>query len=254
MNRALTNRLLNEYLDGEIGLADKAELERMMAADPALRKQYQDLRRMSLLLGSRPEVLVHPSRFRHKLIQRISAPERMVFTPQRAFAGAMLVALLVVSLTFAIVMYQEKLLGGWPVMQDAIPAASQASGNDLLIFVPVPAEDYFDRLLLETQLGMVDHATLSPFVAQTSVYEGATCRKSNGLSSVHFQQDLPEALRLNVTARQAHALYNLAVELGGEHTRLAWQAEDGGTIPADFEVFYADHSANEPIRLYLEFE
>ena len=51
MNRALIRRWINEYLDGEIGLADKAELEQIMAAEPEVRREYMQLRRAGLLLG-----------------------------------------------------------------------------------------------------------------------------------------------------------------------------------------------------------
>ncbi len=252
MNRALTNRLLNEYLDGEIGLADKAELERLMAADPALRKEYQEMRRLSLLLGSQPEVIVHPYRFRQKVLHLVNAPARLILTPQRAFAGAMLVALLVISLTFSLVMYQEKLLGGWQQAPASTVAASQPGGNDLVLQIPVTAEDFFDRLLLETQLGMVDDSALAPFIAQTNVYEGATCRQSGGLRSVRFPQQLPGSLRLNVNAQQAQALHSIAVELGGERTRLAFQGANGSEAPADLVQFFAQHGS-QPVRLYLEF-
>ena len=49
MNRAIIRRWINEYLDGEIGLADKVELERIMTDHPEVREEYGRLRRISLL-------------------------------------------------------------------------------------------------------------------------------------------------------------------------------------------------------------
>src|SRR5690606_24424933 len=71
VNRTKAKRWLNEYLDGEIGLADKAEFERLMAQDPELRREYEQMRRIGLLMSSGPEVEVHPSAFRAKLMERI---------------------------------------------------------------------------------------------------------------------------------------------------------------------------------------
>jgi hypothetical protein len=254
VNRALIKRLLNEYLDGEIGMADKAELERQMAADPALRKEYQDMRRVGLLLGSQPEILVHPYRFRQQLLKRLSAPQVPVFTPQRAFAGAMLVALMVVTMTFALVMYQEKLLGGWnSTVATPLPVKVQ-TGNDLKIYVGASTEAYCDRLLLETQLGLLEPSALAPFIAQTSIYEGATCTKSSGLRTARFQHPLPEALRLNVTAHQAQLLLGLAQEVGGDKTALMQLTSNGSEQTADFERYLKNHGGGETLRLYLEFQ
>jgi hypothetical protein len=253
VNRALIRRLLNEYLDGEIGLADKAELERLMAADPTLRKEYQELRRVSLLLNSQPEIVVHPYRFRQKLLSQLNAPARLVLTPQRAFAGSMLVALLVITLTFGLVMYQEKLLGGWQPALMPQPTPAAVNQNDLKLYIPVSAEAYFDRLLLETQLGLLDQSAVAPFIAQTTVYEGAICTPNNGLHGVRFAQPLPAVLRINVTARQAFILRDVALELSGDRAQLALSGSAGNEIIATPAQYFKLHNEGEQVRLYLEF-
>ena len=89
MNNNRIRRLINEYLDGEIGLADKAQLEQIMADNPRVRDEYERLRKMGSMLSLMPEVRVHPYKFRSRLNDAMSTERRGYFTPQRAFSAAL---------------------------------------------------------------------------------------------------------------------------------------------------------------------
>ena len=190
MNRAIIRRWINEYLDGEIGLADKAELELIMAENPEIRQEYRELRRLSLYLSSMPEGTVHPSRFRQRVINALDAQEKTFFTPQRTFAGAMLVAMLVVAITFGLMLYNQAMQPGLVVpAEDMLTASEQA--YSLALETDTTAEAYFNRLLLETELGMVDNSLLQPFLTSTGVFEGAVCAKATASIRLSFRGDCP---------------------------------------------------------------
>jgi anti-sigma factor RsiW len=111
LNNNRIRRLINEYLDGEIGLADKAQLEEIMADNPRVRDEYERLRRLGTLLGLMPEVRVHPYKFRARMNSALdSAENKGYFTPQRAFATAMLIVMVVFAVTFGLYAYQHQII------------------------------------------------------------------------------------------------------------------------------------------------
>ena len=183
-------RWINEYLDGEIGLADKVELERIMSENPEVREEYMRLRKLGLLLSSMPEVSVHPSRFRQNLYGAMEQKEAVFFTPQRAFSAAMLVAVIVVGLTFGLFMYQQKILQN-PLTINATNVDSVAAdlSESMALNLGVSAEVFFNRLLIESQMGMTDKSLLSVFITE-GVYDGAVCVPGGGLNSTRFRTPL----------------------------------------------------------------
>jgi hypothetical protein len=254
VNRALIRRWINEYLDGEIGLADKAELERIMAADPQVRSEYLALRRLGLLLGSMPEINVHPQRFRQRIMGVLEARERLYFTPQRAFATAMLVALLVVGLTFSMLLYQQKMLPDRLVattVQSSEVDASSGTRYDLQLEVRTTPEAFFSRLALESQLGMADPALITPFVMQSHTFEGAACSRGKGLDEMQFPQPLPRAMSVELSPRQALQLQSIAEELAGRECSLSALGRDGSQIP--LQDFLQLNNNVSQVKLYISF-
>jgi anti-sigma factor RsiW len=69
-----TTRSLNAYLDGELDAATALELEREMAANPALRASYERLRELSASIRANAQYYAAPARFRPA-----PAPERRRF-------------------------------------------------------------------------------------------------------------------------------------------------------------------------------
>jgi len=219
MNRAIIKRWINEYLDGEIGLADKAELERVMAENESVRREYRELRQIGLLLGSIPEIKPHPYRFRERMRGAISSSERLYLTPQRAFALAMLVFLLVIGLSFTLYMYQQRMLGGQEVALGAHPSQEAAQNQGIYTFVVatgVSADSYFNRVLLEYSMGIDHEGLLKVFLAQSPVYEGAVCRGRTGLKPALLREPLPASMIVNVSPEQAMAIARVAEELSGQ--------------------------------------
>jgi hypothetical protein len=254
LNRALIRRWLNEYLDGEIGLADKAELERIMAADPEVRREYMQLRRAGLLLGSMPEVSVHPERFRRRVWDALDNRQRPYLTPQRAFSGAMLIVLLIVSLTFGLVLYQQKMLGSAMVLTNASSdevTASSGQTYDLLLTANTTPELFFNRLLVECQLGMSDHALLTEFLLQTRIYEGAVCSRNAGVNTMTFPRPLAKSMRVQVTPRQALLLEGVADELSSGRSSLSALGRDGSQM--QLQDFLQINDAGSKIMLYINF-
>lgn len=254
MNRNTIRRWINEYLDGEIGLADKAELERLMAQDPALRKEYKDLRKIGLYLGYMPEVQVHPYRFRQRVLAAADG-QRAYFTPQRAFAAAMLVFLIVITLTFGLFVYQQRMGMGKEFIagQPDLTAANSALTDyrfDLVSHVEAGA--FFNRLALEAQLGMSEHNLLGVFISQTNVFEGAVCDPNGGLRPVTFANKLPVSLIVRVTPQQALGLAEIASELAGQ--RLAPGATNAKGETIDLRTYIASHPGTDLIPLHVVFK
>ena len=224
-----------------------------MTDHPEVRDEYGRLRRISLLLGSMPEVAVHPTRFRDRVLDALDTQEQGFFSPQRAFAGAMLVALLVIGLTFGLLMYEQQLLGGTPLFvkpsaDDLVLAGDR--GFDLTLTVESSPEAFFDRLLVESELGLLNGSMLNPFLAGTSVYEGAICSNQPGLRSVDFPQALPQLVRVEVTPRQALTLGSVAEGLTGRHCDVRAVDRDGNLLDfKDYIQLYGD----APVYLQLEF-
>jgi hypothetical protein len=254
VNRNIIRRWINEYLDGEIGLADKAELERLMAQDPALRKEYKDLRKIGLHLGAMPEVQVHPYRFRRRVLAAVDS-QRGYFTPQRAFAGAMLVFLIVITVTFGLFVYQQRMgMGKEFVASTSELNAATASLTDYRfdLVTNVSAADFFNRLALESQLGMRDRDLLSVFVTQTSVFEGAVCNPDGGMRPVTFANRLPLSLIVRVTPQQALGLAAIAGELAGSRLAPGATSSQGETI--DLRTYIAMHPGADLIPLQVVFK
>lgn len=254
MNRAIIRRWINEYLDGEIGLADKAELERIMAENPDIRQEYRELRRISLHLGSISEVAVHPTRFRMRVLGALDSQERLYFTPQRAFAGAMLVAFLVVGLMFGLMLYQQMLLGDKVIMAsvETDELLSGELGYSLSMEVPSTPEAFFNRLLLESRVGMVSKSAVQPFVNQTQLFEGARCIEGGGLNRVVFPNPLPYTMRIKTTPRQVLTLGVVAEGLTGQESRIVARGSDGSTI--SFREFIQLNGDQSGVTLILNFK
>lgn len=218
MNYNRIRRLINEYLDGEIGLADKAQLEEIMADNPRVREEYERLRRMGSLMGLVPEVRVHPYRFRAKLNAAMDGKQRSFFTPQRAFSAAMLVVTVVFVLTFGLYAYQQQVINRSTYVstpaQVTQPAASAAS-ETYVVQTGVGAEQFFSRLALEHQVGMLDERVLVSVMNQTRVYEGATCPSGATLAPLTFPRRLPRSVTLVLMPEELTALTGVAQELSG---------------------------------------
>ena len=255
MNKAMIRRWINEYLDGEIGLADKAELEQFMAENPEIREEYKALRKLGLLLGGIPEVLVHPQRFRQRVSDALGSQQRAFITPQRAFTGAMLVTLLVVGLLFGLLVYQQTMFGGGihtrgARMQPA--AAGSEQGYLMTLDTGVSAERFFTRMLVEHQLGMVDRSVVGVFEQQSSVFEGAACSNGGGLENVRFPAPLGKAVKVRCTPRDALILSRLAEELSGRSVPALVKAKDG--LSTDVVEFLQTHGSAVELLLILRFE
>jgi hypothetical protein len=251
MNRALLKRLLNEYLDGEIGLADKVELERLMAADPDVRREYKELRQIGLLLGGMPEVNVHSFRFRER-VQGALDTNRGFVTPQRAFAGAMVVALVVISLSFSLLMLQQNALHGAAVPIDAAREAAISSGDYVVsINSGVTAERYFSRLLLQHELGMIDPAVIGSVVQQTSVFEGASCSE-DALQPIHLANPGLHTVSLKVPPSVAVQMGKVAEELSGHQSPLGVYGSTGSRIT--LEEYLRLNPGKPVVNLVIKFD
>lgn len=252
MNRNIIRRWINEYLDGEIGLADKAELERLLAENPELRKEYKDLRLIGLYLGYMPEVQVHPQRFRRRVLAALDK-EQGFLTPQRAFSMAMLVFLIVIGVTFGLFVYQQQMLSGKTVPAGQAPLSLNALQGEYRfdLVTGVSAESYLNRLALESQFGMADNSLLAIFVNQTPVFEGATCNPGGGMQALTFPRRLPAALIVRVSPQQALALGVLAGELAGARITPRATSPDGETL--DLKTYITSHPGDELIVLHIAF-
>jgi hypothetical protein len=110
--RERRDELLSAYLDGQLGARERARLEAQLAADPALRAEFEALRRTVALVRDLPTVPV-PRNF--ILAQTMAArphPARPL-RPRRAWAAPFLTAATaVVSLVFVVVLAGDLLLSG----------------------------------------------------------------------------------------------------------------------------------------------
>lgn len=255
MNRNLVKRWLNEYLDGEIGLADKAELERRMAEDPELREEYRKMRQLGLLLGSQSEVTVHPSAFRQRVSEALENNSRVLFTPQRAFAMAMVVALLVIGLSMSMLVYQQGVLGHGQEReaQPMLATTPVDQGHTVVIETGVSAELYFSRLLLSYQLGRVDAATLEPVLSQTRVYDGAVCnaQADNPLSNLSFQQRVGQPVSIKTTVQVARSLGQHSLELSGRQPQMLVRTSESSSMALeDYSKLYGEERRLTVVLLF----
>src|SRR5262245_37979133 len=85
-----------------------------MAQDPEVSGSFKELRRIGMLMSGMPQVNVHPYAFRARVNDALDSCQRTFLTPQRAFAGSMLVTMLVIGLTFGLNIYQSAIFGSAP--------------------------------------------------------------------------------------------------------------------------------------------
>lgn len=252
MNRKIIRRWVNEYLDGEIGLADKVELERLMAQNPELRQEYKDLRKMGLLLSGMPEVSVHPYKFRQRLQQKLDRQELSLFSPQRVFAASMLVSLVIVCLTFGLFVFQQKEFGPGsliPTLNSANPTARGTQiVNAVALETGVRAEQFFDRLALETGLGMVDSQLMGIFI-KARIYDGAICSNQGGLRTTDFPLPLQHVYRVELYPRQVKELAKFAEGISGNQPVLSKQQQ-----PLSLDGFLLMHKPAQRVSVYLQFK
>jgi hypothetical protein len=255
MNRALVKRLINEYLDGEIGLADKAELERLMAEDPQVRAEYKALRQIGLQLSTIPEIVPHKTRLRARVQHALDEQRRAYLTPQRVFAGSMAVALVVIVLSFGMLVFQERMLGR-PVPQPALKYEEAQhleprSGEPIAILnTTVDGNRFFSRLLVESQLGMLDPEVLRAVVTQTTVLEGAVC-ESNSLDGVKLAYPV-RAILFTTTPAVAQQLSKVAEEVSGHPCPI--MVTTGSGQLTSLEQFLRAGPAPRTVSLMLRFK
>jgi hypothetical protein len=251
VNKSSYHRLLSEYLDGEVGMADKAAFEAELARDPQLKAEYHAQRKAGLLLSSgMPEVSVHPYRFRQRLAAALDNRERG-FTPQRAFASAMAIALVVVSLAFGLYIYQEHMIGGQGYVVEAAPRVTPVVSYGATLVVEASAESFYDRLLVEGQIGMTDQRLVATVLEQSGALEGATCIQNGGLHATVFAQRLPARQTLTLSLADAQRLKAVADSLSGNRSALA-MASSGGQIITQQDYLLA-HPAGQPLPVQLIF-
>jgi hypothetical protein len=228
VNRAKAKRWLNEYLDGEIGLADKGEFERMMAQDPELRQEYEALRKIGLLMSSGPEIEVNPTSFRARLMERIEPQQRYNFTPQRAFAGSMLVALLVVGLSFGQYIY------GQVMNRNAKPAGTAVAGltSESSVHVNASAAQFLNATLLRAETGRNPEAArlVELLDQQTGLYDGATCSEGPAGHVYVFPRGLPNEISIRVEPSSLHELEAIIGQLAGRNSTPTVVQMDGSQL------------------------
>jgi hypothetical protein len=257
MKRNSYQRQLSEYLDGEIGLADKQGFEEALRRDQDLRAEYHAQRRLGLLLSAAmPEVKVHATRFRARLAHSLDHQSHSFLTPQRAFTAAMAIALVVLSLTFGLYIYHERLMGsgGLVVLNEAQPTAPPRAPVQYFatLVIEAPAESFYDRLLLEGELGLADGVLVAQVVQQAGVLEGATCVESGGLRTTTFPGKLPTRQQLTLTLAGAQRLQAVADSLTGQRSALALTASNGQlTTQQDYLLA---HPAGAALPLQLIFQ
>ena len=257
MNRALVKRLINEYLDGEIGLADKAELERLMADDPQVRAEYKALRQIGLQLGTMPEIVPHRTRLRARVQHALDAQERTYFTPQRVFAGSMAVALIVIVVSFGMLVFQQGMLGKPILPAPTVPMQIEAKSPDFTPGAAVAVLDtwvdgnrFFSRLLLENQLGMLDGEVVHAVVSQTNILEGATC-DNGSLEGVKLAYPV-RVIQVSVSPAVAQQLSKVAEEVSGRSCPVTVTSANG-TVTT-LEQFLRASTGLRSINLMVRFK
>jgi hypothetical protein len=259
VNNNSYKRLLSAYLDGEIGLADKQAFEEALRSDPQLREEYQAQRRIGLTLGGgMPQVSVHPYRFRQRMALALDQRQSAFITPARAFTGAMAIALVVVSITFGLFIYQERMIGKGqfiavgetPVQQPAVaPRPVQYAAT---LVVEATAESFYNRLLMESQLGMVDAELAARLLQQNGALEGATCADGQGLQAVVFGHKLPVRERVTLTLADAQRLQAVADGLTGRRSALALSSSNGELVTQQDYLWAYPAGAQLPLELIFQ--
>jgi hypothetical protein len=256
VKQAQVKRLLNEYLDGEIGLAEKAELERMMAADPEVLRQYKQLRQIGMQLAQIPEIRPHPLRLRAKVQQALDAQSQSLITPQRVFAGAMAVALIVIAVSFGMLVFQQRMLGT-PVnipsvstSEANIPIIPDAGGSIAMLDVASNADRYFSRLLLQHHLSMINADVLGTITSQTSVYKDAVYT-DEALGVVRLKEPV-RMLQLRTSPSVALQLSTLAEEVSGQPSPISVSSTTGQSMT--LEEYLQAHPGERAVNLLLRFQ
>lgn len=88
MSKISPEELLSAYLDDELGAAERAELERHLAAEPRLRDKLAELRDVSQLVRQLPRPAA-PAGLREQVLARIGRDQVRVRRPQRAARKAL---------------------------------------------------------------------------------------------------------------------------------------------------------------------
>lgn len=252
MKRALVRRLINDYLDGEIGLADKAELERLMAADPQISAEYKALRQIGLRMSALPEVVPHPQRFRARVQDALDQQQRIYLTPQRVFAGAMVVALVVLSVGFSMLLFQEGMLGNpqpAPAVMEAAPLLATPGDAIAVLDVNASADRFFSRVLVESQLGLIDRAVLDTVNSQTPVFEGAVCT-GNSLEALRLAYPV-HVVQMHAAPSVAQQLSMVAEEVSGRACPIGVTLDGGSRVA--FEQHLRTNPGQKTVSLLIRF-
>lgn len=258
MKKNAYHNLLSSYLDGEIGLEDKRAFEDALRSDSQLRAEYHAQRSLGLALGSSlPEVTVHPYRFRQRLSAAIDRRSPVFITPQRAFTAAMAVALVVVSITFGLFIYQERMIGngGDFVLSEAesLPARQTRPVHyTATLVVEATPESFYNRVLVETQVGMLDPALSARLLQQTAVLEGATCVDGLGLNAVVFPQRLPARASIRLSLAELQRFQAVADGLTSRANALALTSSEGRLITQQDYLLSYPSGAALPVELIFQ--
>jgi hypothetical protein len=250
--------LLSAYLDGEIGLEDKRELEEALRNDPQLRAEYHELRQLGLALGrSLPEVRVHPFRFRQQLANTLDNRSGGLLTPQRAFMAAMALSLVAVSITFGLFIYQQRVVGqgAFLTMTEAQlprPQIAPRPQFSATLVIETTPELFYNRLMVETQLGMLDPSIASRLLLQTSALEGATCREGLGLNQIVFPQRLPTRAAARLSLADLQRLQMVADGLTARPNALAISSSDGRLTTQQDYLLSFPSGAELPVELIFQ--
>ena len=74
MNHLPENERLGAYLDGELTAAERAEVERLLAADPSARQLVEELRTLRTTLQELPPLSIGRS-IRNEVLGRVEQPK-----------------------------------------------------------------------------------------------------------------------------------------------------------------------------------
>jgi hypothetical protein len=248
---------MSDYLDGEIGLADKQAFEEALRSDPQLRAEFHAQRRFGMALSSSlSEISVHPYRFRQRVAQALDQRQQTFFTPQRAFTSAMAVALVVVSITFGLFIYQERMIGngGFITLSEAAPqhVAPRPAQYAATLVIEARAESFYNRLLLEAQVGTADTSLVTRVFQQTGVLEGATCTDGQGLQPVVFPHSLDNHARLTLSLDEVQRLQGIADGLTGRRSSIALASTTGQLMTQQDYLLTYPAGAQLPVELIFQ--
>ena len=155
------------------------------------------------------------------------------------------------SITFGLFFFQQtigiKRSTPGIVSNNSVSAVSPT--YDLTMEAGVTAERFFDRLALETRLGLVDPGLMTLAVNQSTVYEGATCITGQGLETTRFPAPLPLSVRLQVRPHQIRDLLAVAEGLSGRPAPLSRRG-----IQVSLADVLQNNSPKQHMILYIKFD